>query len=478
MISPEELSNALLHELTLDNAIELLNASLNGLKASQLEQRCRLEIPSPLPSPPPPISPPQTPHGSASGVRTPAIMSPSAIRIAPRLQPAPEPPEAHQRPLVRPGPDNLSQMSSEAAVAPPTPFSRASSFHVVGAPQGRAEMVQETIEEKLDKVKAMTMHDMIEVIASGKSSQKKLLFLTGKQADLLAKNERGALQKLLTEFEVGQPQLVINLLESGGFGEWVRQRSPESWKSLNPRWAPGVCGEAPFESPRDERNAEYLIDLFMSDVLIPLAEETHAVVICCAIPTQCILSASFTRMVQAVQSKWAHKPPFTVLSTTNDLLALYSNGKYASPKEANQVPLPLDQRYKNTAWNDVMMYSKVWSERHAEIAEGLDRMTNTPLQFDLDANAMCYIIVHDPKAGDAFGKLINSLTRHLAVRLPSLAVKTGYTRKRALGHKEPSTLEMAADSANSGTPTVFLDVCLALSRTCHERPPEVRHAAR
>ena len=43
--------------------------------------------------------------------------------------------------------------------------------------------------QELDKVKAMTMHDMIEVIASGKQSQKKLLFLTGKQADLDARQK-------------------------------------------------------------------------------------------------------------------------------------------------------------------------------------------------------------------------------------------------------------------------------------------------
>ena len=344
------------------------------------------------------------------------------------------------------------------------------------AAQDRARKEKEKAEEEankvarnnraeLDKVKAMTMHEMIEEVHVG-TNKKKMLFLTHEQAELLS-TTTSSLDKMLEAFEVGKPQLVINLLESGGFGDWTRQRSASEWKKVNERWAPGVQYNAPpFMSQEEERSAEYGIDLFMSDVLIPLAAQTHAVVICCAIPSLCILSASFTRMFQAVKAKWSGKPPFTVLSTTADMLALYSSKKYPDkvPPDADWggpgvtvKDCPLKERYKGTVWREIMLKSSAWSDWHAEIATGLHKITENPLKFDLDNNADTFIIVNDGGRG-TFAKLIKNLTRHLAANLPSIAIKTGCSAKRHLGDKYPSTLEVAADSATSGTPTLFLDV--------------------
>ena len=321
---------------------------------------------------------------------------------------------------------------------------------------------------ELDKVKAMTMHEMIEELISDDMPSalggraKKLLFLTHEQAELMATNSE-CLGKMLEAFDVGKPQLVINLLESGGFGDWTRQRTKDGWSRINTRWAPGVRhGKAPFLTAEDERAAEYRIDLFMSDILIPLAVQTHAVVICCAIPSLCILSASFTRMFQAVKAKWTGKPPFTVLSTTNDMLALYSSKKYpenvpAGADWGSVKDSPLTARYQGTFWRKVMEASLSWKDHHASIAKGLDVLTENPLEFDLDNNAETFVIVNDGGRG-TFAMLIKALTRHLAANLPSLAIKTGCSRKRPLGMKDPSTLEVAADSAISGTPTLFLDV--------------------
>ena len=70
-------------------------------------------------------------------------------------------------------------------------------------------------------------------------------------------------------------------------------------------WAAGIVqGRAPFLSTEDERLAEGKIDSFMADVLIPLAAQTNAVVLCNAIPALCILTASFTRMFAAQRARW------------------------------------------------------------------------------------------------------------------------------------------------------------------------------
>lgn len=57
-----------------------------------------------------------------------------------------------------------------------------------------------------------------------------------------------------------------------------------------------VDGRAAFADLAGERRAEERLDRFMSEVLIPLAAQTNAIVFCNACPNVCILSASLTRM--------------------------------------------------------------------------------------------------------------------------------------------------------------------------------------
>ena len=119
------------------------------------------------------------------------------------------------------------------------------------------------------------------------------------------------------------------LLRSPGFGDFTRAVSADRIaKGQVDGWAAGVqWGRPPFMSPAEERQAESRLDLFMSECLIPLAAETNAVVICGAIPARCILSASFTRMLTIAKAKWGGRPPFSVLSCTNDMGSLYCTKK-------------------------------------------------------------------------------------------------------------------------------------------------------
>ena len=117
-------------------------------------------------------------------------------------------------------------------------------------------------------------------------------------------------------------QLVINLLESGGFQPYTTHTDAERWVQLNQRWAPGVkYGHAPFTSSEEQRKAHSAIDGFMASVLLPLAAQTHAVVICSALQGACALSEAFMRIYRLSMHKWGSEPPFTVLSTTNDVPA-------------------------------------------------------------------------------------------------------------------------------------------------------------
>ena len=117
---------------------------------------------------------------------------------------------------------------------------------------------------------------------------------------------------------------MINLLESGGLADYIATAHDDEWTKRQFRWAPGVVGShPPFSTREEERLAEARIDLFMSDVLIPLAASTNAVVICCALQGWCALSESFTRMYSLVRARYPGRPPFTVISATQVCVAYH-----------------------------------------------------------------------------------------------------------------------------------------------------------
>ena len=161
---------------------------------------------------------------------------------------------------------------------------------------------------------------------------------------------------------------MINLLSSCGFHEWNKQNSYRGGGMLGkghkvlggnagmlpnqpcaPR-KPSPCAHArragaphgpppdawptfparrdrrrPFASEQESRECEARIDAFMDQVLVPLAEETHAIVLCEALYGDCQLSTSFNRMCMLRQSKWTNGAPFTVVACTGLVKLLYLN---------------------------------------------------------------------------------------------------------------------------------------------------------
>ena len=135
-----------------------------------------------------------------------------------------------------------------------------------------------------DEVRALTMHEMVESHRSLSDHRVKLLMMTGRQARLVC-DSAGAIDRMIAALGIRlgtgtgerRSQLVINLLESGGSHDYTTKVSDAArMVELNQRWAPGmVHGRAPFLDADDERQALGRIDLFMSEVLIPLAAQTQ-----------------------------------------------------------------------------------------------------------------------------------------------------------------------------------------------------------
>lgn len=281
----------------------------------------------------------------------------------------------------------------------------------------------------------------------------KLLFLTGPQADLLA-SSNDSLQKMLDALEVPAPKLVINLLASQGFDEYVSSHGTGLQKDAAKGEAGMVYGRSAFLTMDEERIAEERIDQFMSTVLIPLAAQTNAVVIVNACPGDSILTRCLTRMYSVHRSKWSVSP-FTIISATGGLRGIYRNPDLKA------------------CWRDVRKSSRTWRARDKkllEIVHAVEALADGSLperQDDLDANAEILLIVDGIEAKKEqgwdkapFNALITNLVRYLSSSLPALTIKTGNGNSGTLAEagRALSGLDVALNAANGGAPVLFLDV--------------------
>merc|ERR1712194_90582 len=76
--------------------------------------------------------------------------------------------------------------------------------------------------------------------------------------------------------------------------------------------------------------------------------KTHAIILCSAVQPFCVLSESLSRMLRLVRSRWGNKLPFTILSCTGQLPALYT------------------VKRDDTTWREIRNLSRVWKKREKE----------------------------------------------------------------------------------------------------------------
>ena len=290
-------------------------------------------------------------------------------------------------------------------------------------------------DDDLPTIKAKTMYKMVEDVEDSKAGIKKLLFLSSKQADLIARDP-SAIDKMLAIFvDKQQPKMVINLLPS-----MIR-----CWTRVRP-----LAGD-----PDGEREGLAALDRFMAEHIIPLAEKTHAIILCSAVQPFCVLSESLSRMLKLVRSRWGSELPFTILSCTGQLPALYT-------------VMRLD-----TTWREIRNLSKVWKKREKEgsFADAVRTKINknyknkSPMNddfdMDLDPNGTNFIIV-DPTSSsakyDSYNGLITEIVRKLAAELPSIAIQTGKSKFSNLAETNASGIEVALSNMEAGTPVLLLDL--------------------
>ena len=281
--------------------------------------------------------------------------------------------------------------------------------------------------------------------------------LTNAQAETIASSSDNV-QLMLKALDVRKPSLVIELLSSGGFRDYTTQ-IPSAYMDRAKHLLGVVHNLPPFLSDEEEREAESKIDLMMAEVIIPLAAENHAVVLCdpCS-GANCVLSASFLRMYSAMKAKWSGPPPFTVICVTTFMGEFYQN---------------LDE---NAHWRTVRQESKTWRQRDAKLEEifGFEHYlkekgpgfnaADSQMYFDLDPRASCIIMADniDPKLNTGNAKPITSLgrelVRYLSNSFPSIVIKTGFSGTPSYGAEDMTGLAIVSARAQAGTPVLGLDV--------------------
>ena len=290
-------------------------------------------------------------------------------------------------------------------------------------------------------LKAKTMYEMVEEVDVGTGSGTlRLLYLSNKQADSIASSPK-ALQKMLDALEIKQPKLVINLLSSWGLRASLNLY-PEQEYNKNTETAGLQFNNPAFLDDEQEQRTRAQLDMFMADVILPLAAATNALIIANGITGDCALAGSLSRSFSLQRAKWAGAPPFTILSISPCTPILYYN------KDKDSYWRMIQQG--STAWKtaDKSMEERV--QKHGY--EGLD-YERDKVKHDLEPNCTHLIVVDqlsDTKASFDKGPFLHlrtELIRFLSVDVPSLAMKTAWSVKM---EQKDMSLQTALNQANAG----------------------------
>lgn len=231
---------------------------------------------------------------------------------------------------------------------------------------------QDLSQEQFDKMKAQTMYGMVELLKGG---DVRLMYISNKQAVQIAESPT-SLRKMLEVLDVGEPKLVINLVDSRGLMNYAGLLGKSYIDAYNTTWLAGVkFGATPFLAPEDESTCCKRIDMFMSEVLIPLAAQTNAVVLANAVKRLCVLSTSFTRVYKAKRTTWGEKAPFTVISVSDQVPNFYRNSDLSAH------------------WRKVRRTSAAWRKHDATLTKMMQKQKGEEdSQLDLDENATILLL--------------------------------------------------------------------------------------
>ena len=234
--------------------------------------------------------------------------------------------------------------------------------------------------------------------------------------------------KMLSVFEIKHASLVINLMEGEAYPVFYEknidllertEQERADWSDAN---APmNILGNSDsFASRAEAAQATRRLTNFFKEVLLPLAAETNAIILCSA-KTSDILSATLAEVLPLFTAKFGGKLPFTVFG-----IAPAINFAWQTLEAHNSLAAEMATKSKN--WQKGL--AKIEAARQKDKGEDRGKWPREDVQPGLGN----YIFVESVsgKSSDKWHKDLvplvafqNELLQALASTLPTLCVRTG-----------------------------------------------------
>ena len=230
----------------------------------------------------------------------------------------------------------------------------------------------------INEMQMQTMYKMVEEITiktdNGHNVMKKMLYLTNEQA--LMFDEKAVLKLLDRYLDLGESKFII-ILEPAVFAHYQMvtsnpvEQGASKWKRFYQldRYRSEL-------NETDSRMTETQVVDFMRNILLPIAIETKAVILCQA-ENSCFLSASFALVAAAEQVRLGAKCPFKVITFVN-LSSIYlrhwNAKRYKESKGTDQEAEAADgqgKKYTDSIAHKLLSESQAYRRREPVIDEHL-----------------------------------------------------------------------------------------------------------
>eukprot|EP00802_Teleaulax_amphioxeia_P002218 Tamp_02220.p1 GENE.Tamp_02220~~Tamp_02220.p1 ORF type:complete len:1055 (+),score=171.08 Tamp_02220:1064-4228(+) len=342
---------------------------------------------------------------------------------------------------------------------------------------------------QVDDIKARTMYKMIDETTEITGNPTKLVYFQNRQAALF---NQANVKNLLGAFELQTPKLVIRLSPSLGGSHFISSQSPgvatvdalpEATFTERVKEAllkqraqdPDLAGEAAnspydkfvlpsFVSEEQSSQAEWKIEMFCRDVLVPMAAETNALVIGSAYSDDQLFMA-FCRQASLMKSKYGGQLPFSTLGlgdAPSFACCIVKGG------ESNVCPL----FNVCSAWRQrlpLILRALVMDSEDEDAADwtgdGMKDFNEWDIPMDINPNIQNFLIVECVdvhKSGEVKGishdhkeALFRNIMDYLVASLPSVCIGTMHNNDnvfQGLGNKE------LYDMMEMDIPVLLLDV--------------------
>jgi hypothetical protein len=261
---------------------------------------------------------------------------------------------------------------------------------------------------------------------------KDVLYLTNHQADMINED---VMKKCTEVLELSGAKLVIVLMPSWGLRSHMMAAHKEAIGKPHSEYVGGTFISSELDES-DEKVTETQMLEFMTNVILPLAMKTKALIIVSG-ANDCSLSRSLAQVACAEQSRLGNKCPFTVVAIACEFEVHYK-ASLASEK--------------NSLASQICRGTTAWKSRIPIISKFYEHRKSLLKQCDLNPAASTYVILEsvdregrrDIKHMQQFRSLfIQCMTKNL----PSIAVQAYHA----------NSIEPAIDMLKRGVPVMLLD---------------------